>query len=254
MDNSPMSDDPNESLEAVVKGTTSSLFQSFNQQIDNLFSPTTKHLGKYLEHRIKRIFVIREKAGKKLIDRGVTETRPVSEKLMVQIMENGSIDEDETMTERWANLLASAADPNHKTTILTSFPEILKQLTPQEVAILEKAYGVPIDSRAAQPLSDWQKMNVPILDNFGDATSDFFIVAIDNLKRLDLLRTLPAGSGVDLIPHSILLTRLGFAFVSACRPPGTTDSTLVVRNYTPEILLKVKDPVVGIPYKVGGAE
>jgi hypothetical protein len=92
-----MPDDPNEALEAVVRGTTSSFLQSFNKQIDNLFTPTTEHLGKYLEHRVKRIFVIREKAGKTLIDRGVTETRPVSEKLMVQIMENGSLEDDESM-------------------------------------------------------------------------------------------------------------------------------------------------------------
>jgi len=124
-------------------------------QINNLFTPTTEHLGKYFQKRIERIFIIGDKACKKLMERGVTETRAVSDKLVIQIMESGSRegdDEDgEAMTDLWANLLASAANPNYKEEIPPGFPEILRQLSPVKPASLTNYMAVMSKGETRKP-------------------------------------------------------------------------------------------------------
>ena len=59
------------------------------------------------------------------------------------------------MQERWANLLANAADPRHQNEVAPTFPIILKELTSREVKFLDALYSNLITD--AQVLHSWKR-------------------------------------------------------------------------------------------------
>jgi hypothetical protein len=61
-------------------------------------------------------------------------------KVLAPIFDGASLEEDEDMHERWKWLLLNASDPNAKTRVPPSFPEILKQLSPAEAKLLDALY------------------------------------------------------------------------------------------------------------------
>jgi hypothetical protein len=198
----------------------------FKTQINNLLSPTTEHMGQYLRDRVQRAFIISENACKKLKKQGVTKTRPMPEKLVAQIMENGSQEGDPTMRELWENLLASAANPNFKQEIPPSFPEILKQLSAAEAAILNKLYGSAID--AISPEAPYPSRAYPVNANFKYTNLNEFATMIDNLDRLNLLTVgMDSSVGGTTFPSAVHFTKLGFAFVSAVWKPGSKPEEMV---------------------------
>jgi len=218
-----MTEDDKDMVEAAAKGMVSGAVEPLKEQFTNLLSPITKEIGlmwglqgRYW--RAKRAILIAEKMNKLFIDRGITAPQQVPPKLLVPVMEYGSLEDDDAMSERWANLLASAADPNYKQPILPSFADILRQLSPKETAILDKLYGVFVVGSSDK--EDLVNTLIPVAENFDEYDRDQFAIAFDNLKRLDLLKSFGEVDSPALYPKNLCLTRLGFAFVSACRSPG----------------------------------
>jgi hypothetical protein len=217
-----MSDDPASVAGAIVKAGPDSFLEPFKEQVSNLLSPSTEHMGKYFADKLKKKFAIADRANKKLTDRGVTQSRHVPDKLLSPILEHGSLEDDETMTDRWATLLASAADPNFRQSIPPSFPEILRQLSPEETKILEKLYGLFVQGR--QEEANYPAVAVPVSENFKIYNGNDFAVSINNLERLGLLKAeLGVTATKTTYPRVLHFTKLGFAFVCACRPPGEAE-------------------------------
>ena len=218
-----MTDDEKELLEAAAKGASDSALEPIKQPLMNLAGPFTEQLGHILAlpfkwWRFKASFAIMEKAKRFLDERGV-KPQHVPMKLLAPILENGSLEDDESMVDRWASLLASAADPNYKQTILPSFPDVLRQLSAREVAILEKLYA-PFILTESNRKNEWKYWFIPIEgSDFGMSVNEFGIVR-DNLRRLELLFWHPNTLPRHHIPKEFSLTCFGFAFVSACHPQG----------------------------------
>src|SRR2546423_1007898 len=63
--------------------------------------------------------------------------RIVPPKLALPIIENASLEEDDELQDLWANLLASAVDPNYNGQIRSAFIDIIKQLEVVDVHILD---------------------------------------------------------------------------------------------------------------------
>ena len=130
------------------------------------------------------------------------------------------------MAERWASLLASAANPAGKDTVEPAFVEILRQLTPIQARILDAIYQ-HIEQKQI-PVAEWNQRGI-LSDGLRQALkieSNQFQLAVDNLVRLRLIG-FPAV-GLDFIDNkdarfqlsnSDLLcgTHLGHAFIRACR-------------------------------------
>ena len=137
-------------------------------------------------------------------------------KVVAPLLEAGSLEEDSDMKDRWAALLASAAtDP---TKVPPAFPRILSELSSTEAIILEW-----MTDRVHQQIG-WVSNGDEICDVHHLATWEYEVL-MGNLIRLNLCR--PAQySGSEWVGgrttewdsyQEIEFTRLGYAFVGACR-------------------------------------
>jgi hypothetical protein len=211
-----------DTLETMTKAAVDSALEPAKEALSNIVSPFTKELGQIIAlpfkyQHLKMALIYMDKAKKPLNERGVTPQQ-VPMKLLSPILENGSIEEDESMIDRWATLLANAADPNTTPSILPSYAAILKELSPIEAKVLDMIYGGVIEHQVYR--SQWRNIIVTVEQILKEAPMprENFIVLIENLSRLRLI-DMPVGDAVIML--GIQRTHLGFGFVSACRPKGT---------------------------------
>ena len=87
--------------------------------------------------RWERQLRLRDRCLEIMRERGIDEHfQLVPPKLALPIVENASLEEDDELQDLWANLLASALDPNFEGRIRTAFIDILKQLEAADIRIL----------------------------------------------------------------------------------------------------------------------
>lgn len=72
-------------------------------------------------------------------DVGLT-IRPVPGRILIPLLQSASLEEDDDLQKRWAALLANAATEGRGSTILPASVEVLRQLTPAHVLILDWIY------------------------------------------------------------------------------------------------------------------
>jgi abortive infection alpha-like protein len=108
--------------------------------------------GTWTKRRIDNVSTIGGKAHFILLDLG---QKPGEIKLNVAqpALEAASLEEDPEMQDRWANLLANAADPRQLHPVTAAFPRILQDLGPREVKFLDCLYetyqkGKPFSRRS----------------------------------------------------------------------------------------------------------
>jgi hypothetical protein len=197
--------------------------------LEKIVGPPLEELGGLLADqvrlfRFKKQVEILEKAQKTLLDRGINPIK-VSLKTLVPILEEGSLEEDESMSARWASLLATAADPSSTISVQPSFPEILKELSPKEALILDEIFGLVVSEDIPRNQWAYRGAEGESVKRAIRLSDDEFEIAIDNLYRLKLCSppsmTIegidPPGRRLQLQTKEIIcLTDFGFAFVSAC--------------------------------------
>jgi hypothetical protein len=168
-------------------------------------------------------------------------------------LEAASLQEDEVLRERWANLLANAADPRQQNQVPPLFPAMLRELGAREVKFLdmlyEHAHGrvkvMGIDQTVADiifGIGDIQGLyERSRLSRTGNMTrrtvadgddpehvkemTEFWIM-LDVIRRHDILYGRPTDPPGINMPRStrdlvkqLHFSDLGAAFVKACRPP-----------------------------------
>jgi hypothetical protein len=187
---------------------------------DSLRAWRLKRAVKYLED-VKQVA---SKAGLRL--------KPVAPRLLFPILDSASLEDDNDLHQRWVALLTNAARTDFDGKVLPSFPDILKQLTAQEVQFLDRAYDettIYAERRRAEIRANNPHLNVSdklanTLGISGRIIISLPPVMIENLERLMLVtRTNLPLSLDDKIIHStppanhLYLSELGKAFVRACR-------------------------------------
>jgi hypothetical protein len=140
--------------------------------------------------------------------------------LLRAILEGGAMEGAESMTDRWAGLLANVLTDG-PTRVDRTFPDLLRRLEPIEVATLDD-----LAEQARFSLS-------PEEYGFKPAQlqrSGIDGVGLDNLVGLMLLRytremaiTLGTISDAGTTVAGATFTNLGWAFVQACRSPRSAD-------------------------------
>jgi Abortive infection alpha len=139
----------------------------------------------------------------------------VRDKLLRAVVEDGSMEDDAGMQERWSTLLANAAtDTDDKIKLV--YPKILAELEPKEALLLDRL---------------WEKTPNPAEEPFetvGFETTNDLVDLPDlyNLERLGLLKWIwSTGTTWDELSNGqvtlkgVQLTELGWEFVKACSPP-----------------------------------
>lgn len=142
-------------------------------------------------------------------------------KLLLPILEGASLETEDDLLGRWANLLAAASSGKD---ILPSYADILRQLTPADVELLDWLSGQP-------PKLDHGVLRV--MATCGDARRALgwelgrLALIVDNLIRhrvlgLGALAVDDMGQEEYLVNdgRELVFTTLGRAFIEACRHPS----------------------------------
>ncbi|MBH8569343.1 DUF4393 domain-containing protein [Microvirga sp. STS02] len=183
--------------------------------------PAAEHYGKLA---LERAQLLGAKATAYLAAVG-REPQAVEPKVLLPLVQAASLETDETLAEKWAALLANAADPAQRVQVQPPFVEVLRQLTPVQAKMLSQLYarerGVAVSEHAAP--------NPFILGSMAQdlgLTKQEFALCVDNLLRLRLCAALdgPYQMGPFKYPASptsyLNPTVFGREFVRACTPPA----------------------------------
>ena len=171
-----------------------------------------------------------ERARHFLKERGLDAPgRNVPIKVAYPIIEGALMEDDPGMQDRWARLLASAADPNMKAALSPAYASILRDLSPLDATILEKIFRRSPDRglilgtwRLPADLAADSEKFPPALMTKGERGNDELSLtlllaavpsdvqlALDNLIRVGVIADATAGFR---FPIWVRLTGLGHAF------------------------------------------
>jgi aspartate carbamoyltransferase catalytic subunit len=164
--------------------------------------------------RFKNQVNIVAKADEYLKSKGI-KTRKVSLKIMAPLLEECSLEEDESLQANWIALLANTVSEGSQINS-TIYSHILSQMTKDDATIFEIIYNNSTKTHVSQDLSVTVKgfnvINVRGLIKMLPNGAAF--VSIDNLMRLRLIKDVKTHS---LETEMVALTDLGFRFMSSCR-------------------------------------
>jgi len=160
-----------------------------------------------------------KKAAKKVEESGLPKQQ-IPLKVLAPIIELSSLEEEETMQEKWANMLANAA--SGRVSISPNYSAILNELSPTEVSILDAIFK---DASKETDYKNRKKLQFgkdKIIQAF-NLTEEGADLIVCNLYRLNLLQA-PAGYGVRTGDYPFALstidifelTPLGYEFIRAC--------------------------------------
>jgi hypothetical protein len=186
--------------------------------LSQFLGPSAKHLGEVALERSKQV-------GTKAVALLAAVSRkpqPVEPKVLLPLVQAAALETDEALADKWAALLANAADPSVKTVVTVKFVEILRALSTAEAKILQHLnvkqkdyslnYSLNLDSLAARL----------------DIMEQDFEIAADSLLSTRLCELPPDDFIIDrngdLIQTThgkgeLRLSSLGKAFLTAVTPP-----------------------------------
>jgi hypothetical protein len=166
--------------------------------------------------RLRRLKRLLEKTQQQINENGV-KPGAVKFSILNDIMNHGSAEDDDDLQDRWANLLANAADSLHESNVEPSFPEILRQISKHEALFLDELYELTISP-----------------NHFLTPPAVLSPVHYENLRRLGLIvreheRGVQTSAMLDARAMTIsigmvqneqcFLSEFGTAFIAACRVP-----------------------------------
>lgn len=219
-----MSDDKTIEL---AKEAIKQSFEIATEFVGKLVNPAFEEGGGIIQDTIKfwrfknQINIILK--AKKFLEEKKIEPIKVLPKTLVSILENGSLEEGDTIQDKWAALLANAADPGKRYSVKPSFAEILKELSPLEVVLLDKMFDEVNQNKNPNKVEiffDKEK----ICQTFQVQKEQFDVIA-DNLFRLNLCQPPASFGGVKIGEYPVQLRtykvigfmQLGYEFVGVCR-------------------------------------
>ena len=129
---------------------------------------------------------------------------------LLPLLEGAALENDESLSDKWAGLLASAASSQGIELSHPGFPRILSEMTPREAKILDKLHLIGGQA-------NWRSFRQDLMEEFGCT-----IEAIDrdytNLFRLGVCRI--KGGKQDPIEPIIELGPFGRFFLTAAYGPS----------------------------------
>jgi len=167
------------------------------------------------------------KTQRMLNDAGIS---PISVplKTLFPLLEGAALEEEDDLSDKWAALLVNAATPNSSVTIYPSFPHILSQLSSRDARVLDGIYDLVLQEDLGP--GRWTEGGATrdsIMKVMKMSSQEFDLVT-DNVIRLGICSRqgsrvdFGAGKHKDLVfqlknKGTIMITQLGYEFVTACR-------------------------------------
>lgn len=210
--------------------------------LTRVLAPTGDALGTAMAHplvewqkrRVARAAKLTEAAARQVQQVGV-EPKAVPERLLMGILDKGSLEDDEVLVEHWATLLANASMAPDS--VLPAFVTILGELSSLEARLLDRilnvtfqiadlqrgisGLGTEVSNRLLSGLHD--KLRVGSLTKALSVEDENVVeIVVDNLERLALIRKVgvmgddPEIEFYEPDAKMLVLTSFGAAFVRAC--------------------------------------
>ncbi len=170
------------------------------------------------EKRVRKVL----KKAQDAIDNAMFEPRAVPDYILMPLLQGAALQDDETMQDMWANLLANAANPNGGS-IPPVFTKILSELSPNDALFLDRFADAP-ESPFGMSYPE------PLLTQFHPNPDPHAVqITLDTLRRGQLLSQhfamsvpgdpSPIGGSTPIAP-TYTISDLGTAFIKACRAPN----------------------------------
>jgi hypothetical protein len=200
----------------------------FKDLILKLAGPAAEELGLTFGEHIRQFRFNREvrllTRTKEMLEEAGISPKHVPLKLLYPLIQNGVLEEDDSLQDKWAALLANSCEEGNE--VLPSFPEILKQITPAEAQFLDSAYD-EISEGGYGP-------KIPIKEG---ALAAITKVMIGDMERLGLIDRHVGNEEFtsSLERHSfgptnhLFVSLFGRQFIRACQPPRAADATQLRR-------------------------
>lgn len=175
------------------------------------------HLGnKFRAWRIINACNIFEKTKRKLTQAGLPPNA-LPPRLFLPFMDASSAEDDESLQEMWAALLATAMlSPD---AVPPSFIETLKQMTPDEARYIDKIYGGRTNSNNPHRVAVDEQLPFGIFTEKAGAPKN---VSVETYERLGIIRReygLTKEGKETEVGSLLRFTKYGKAFLEACRGP-----------------------------------
>ena len=173
-------------------------------------------------YRYERQLKCVEKAEQMAQEAGFTP-QAVPPKILFPLLEGASFEENEDLHTMWAALLANAASPDDAAKVRPGFITTLKQMAPDEAAILQRLYDETLGKNEMIPVAT-SDLHGPFIA-LGFDISDLE-TCLNGLEGSRLIHG-REDSATDLDLYyfgfgSYSITNRGCEFVEACRPPKST--------------------------------
>jgi hypothetical protein len=170
------------------------------------------------------------RANAKMAEVGLNEPyRPLPLKLAIPILQEGSMEDEDFLRDRWANLLVNAANGSSGVKVQPMFVSMLKDMTSLDIQNLIAIFAVPIPADAID-IYVWPG-DLPTSARVMDTTTDKAEAAVNsmgeevalslaNLMRLGCITTGLMYSGGRFDVGCLVVLPLGRAFIEACTLQG----------------------------------
>ncbi len=156
------------------------------------------------------------------------EPQPVEPKLLVPLVQAASLEADPILTEKWAALLANAADPAQQAVAHPSFITVLQQLTTDDALVLAFVYAnIPPSQTVELKVVDFsvELSSQRVMSHFS-WTKERIGLSFENLERLKLINMFSSPPNYDMKSGIIQTTgpyitsqAFGHLFLAAVTPP-----------------------------------
>ena len=203
----------------------------YNNLIEKLLGPAAEGIGDGLRAMVGPWVIKRQirfwRRAQEMIAEAGFEPNTVPLKIMVPILQGASLEDNDDLQDMWAAMLANAAEEPAEVPLI--FPEILRQLSVEEVKSLQYVYSLSVFENDSEHL--YEKFERYFLKSSADilANRGAFQRAIDNLTRLgiiadvrdpNIVRTQRFFQDWTWKPANAFQIRsLGLQLIRACQPP-----------------------------------
>jgi hypothetical protein len=173
--------------------------------------------------RWERQVALMQRANSKLAELGMSQpTQAIPLKIAIPLLQEGSMEEDDYLQDRWANLLVNAANADSGIEVRATYIGMLREMTSLDVRILASIYSHPVapGRKGAVWIGDLPNSTRPAhelddMDNTHPELPEDVALSVENLQRLGCIAPWHGFAG-SIYYNRMLHTALVTGFVRAC--------------------------------------
>lgn len=218
---------------ALVKSGIPAAIKSATEFLNKLLGPASEEVGLLLGERARtfRLRNMLKTLGKtqEMLKNASIEPKSVELRVLIPLLDGASLEDNESLSVKWASLLANATISGQAANIAQIFSNILSQLSPADALILDnmklQSFSFGTSGEATEPFS----FRGQIMESVS-LKDEEYAFSIDNLRRLGLCIIDPplfqnsaiVGEEFDMRQirrDVIVITELGLQFMKACSEP-----------------------------------